>query len=195
MPCYSVSARIIKMFSSWEQQAGPPVIMGKRGEEHYEKNPLLLSKVLCSMQLLSGNPNNWKSKQVAPTCFHLEQMAALCYIKKKRMNFSPSASFMGRRQTRCSCPQFLHVKSGAGTACQKKLNGMKMCSCSKSETAVAVSHPCVLRATPHPPPSSVGGTEPFLGWFSTSLSHSWGAVPAKQSISQLPAFPIHKAQL
>lgn len=87
---------------------------------------------------------------------------------------------MGSRQTRCSCPQFLHLKAGAGTGCQKRLNGMKTCSCSKSEPAAAVSHPRVLRATPRSPPSAAGGAEPSLGWFSSTLSHSWGAVPASR---------------
>lgn len=64
-------------------------------------------------------------------------MAASCYKKEETALFLSSASFIGRRQTHCSCPQFLHLKLEIGMSCQKKLKVMKMCFW--SETAVVVS--------------------------------------------------------
>lgn len=91
-------------------------------------------------------------------------MAALCYIKKEWALLLSSASFMGRRQTRCSCPQFLHLKLGAGTAWQKKLNVMK-CVPAPSRGLCLLCD--ILVSCTRFSSSSAGGAEPFLGWFST----------------------------
>lgn len=66
-------------------------------------------------------------------------MAALFYKKGETALFLSSASFIGRRQTHCSCRQFLCLKIETGMSCQKKLNVMKMCFWSKSETAFDLS--------------------------------------------------------
>lgn len=135
MSCYSLSATIIKMLPSWKQKAGPSMTMGKRRKKHYEKNHLLLLKVLCSwsfcqeIQIIHSHLLSVKKKK----------LAALCSKKAETALFLSTASFTGRRQMHYSCLQFLHLKLDTGMSCQKKLNVTKTCFWSKSETAFAVS--------------------------------------------------------
>lgn len=57
MSCYSLSARIIKMFSGWKQKAGTPLIMGKRWEKMFCSCSFCQeTQIICS-HLLSA----WKN--------------------------------------------------------------------------------------------------------------------------------------
>lgn len=156
-------------------------MVGKRGEEHDEKNQVFLLKVLCSRSFC---------REIQIIYSHLLSFGAegSLVLHEKRMSLAPLQCFLSGQQTELlCCPQSLHLQPGAGRACQKTLNGMEMYSCSKPGAAFAVSQPCALRAAPPSPPCRAGGAEPFLGAFAPLCP---AAAPAEQGIPQLQAFSI-----